>query len=198
MPHPQGVSYHYSIDRNDRLVSVSDSWLDFAKRNAAPELIRERVLDRPIWDFVSGRKTREIYQQLFWRVRDRGATLSVPFRCDSPDRLRFMQLDLCPGEEDAIDFRAIVERELPRRHVRLLDRLARRAEYAFSICSFCRRIFAFGAWLEPEEAVSRLGWLESESPPEMEEYVCDDCERQCHAQLAAQTPQQRPGPPLGR
>ena len=174
---------HYSIDRDDVMRAVGTVWLDFAQRNAAPELTRERVVGRPIWDFVAGGKTREIYRLLFRRVRAANTRMSLPFRCDSPDRLRFMQLELCPGDDSSIDFTAVLERELPRRHVRLLDRLSGRAGYKFSICSFCRRVFAFGAWLEPEEAVARLGWLETECPPELEEYVCDDCERQCRARL---------------
>lgn len=183
MTRPRTATYHYAIDARDRLLSVSNSWLSFAAENDAPELTREHVIGRPIWDFVAGARTRDIYQLLFDWVRRREARLSLPIRCDSPDWMRFMQLFLSPSEQGGIDFRAVLDHVEPRGHLRMLDRLAPRADYAFPMCSFCKRIFAFGAWLEPEEAVARLGWLESHDPPEIEDDVCHDCARERRAQV---------------
>jgi hypothetical protein len=191
MTRPRAATYHYSIDRDNHLVSVSNTWLDFARENDAPELTRERVVDCSIWDFVAGAKTREIYEMLFAWVRDRGAVISVPFRCDSPDRMRFMKLQLTPSEDAGIDLAAILESEERRPYMRLFERLAPRSDYAFPTCSFCRRVFAFGCWLEPQEAVRRLGWLESKAPPRVEEDVCVDCAQRSRAQ--AESAELRPG-----
>lgn len=176
-------SYDYSIDSHDRLIAVGDSWLSFASENDAPELTREKVIGRRIWDFIAGDPTREIYRLLLARVRGQHAGLSLPIRCDSPDLLRFMQIRLSPGERSGVDIRVVLDRVERRDHLRMLDRLAPRADYAFPMCSFCKRLFAFGAWLEPEEAIARLGWLESRDPPEIEEDVCGECARERRAQL---------------
>jgi len=185
MTKPRSATYHYSIDADDRLVVVSDTWLAFARENDAPELTRDQVLGRPLWRFVSGSETTEIYQLLFDWVRSCGAQVKVPFRCDSPDQIRFMCLHLNRSEGQGIDMAAVLERVVPRTGLRLLERMATRADYSFEICSFCRRIFAFGAWLEPEQAVERLGWLESETPPQLEDGICEPCQRKNRALIAS-------------
>jgi hypothetical protein len=177
MTQPGRATYHYSVDSDDRIVSVSSTWLAFALENGAPELTSDRLLGEPIWSFVSGPQVVEIYTLLFEWVRTSHARISVPFRCDSPNELRFMRLHLAPSEAAGVEMAAIVERVFSRPAIHLLERLASRADYSFEICSFCRRIFAFGAWLELEEAISRLAWLETERPPQLEEVVCESCER---------------------
>lgn len=174
----------YSLDGSDRILSVSDSWVDFASQNDAPELTRECVLGQCVWDFVAGSRTREVYELLFRSVRRHAATISLPFRCDSPDCLRFMHLQMSSGGDDRVDLAAVLDREERRPHMRIFDRFAPRSDYAFPLCSFCRRIFAFGSWLEPEEAVRRLGWLESQAPPQIEEDLCPDCAREGRSRIA--------------
>ena len=188
MTRPRSATYHYSIDREDRLTAVSNAWVGFADENDAPELTRDFVLHRRIWDFVDGVRTREVYEVLFRWVREHQAVLSIPLRCDSPDRIRHMLLTLSPSVDGGIDMAGILEDEHPRAPLKLFDRLVPRADYAFPVCSFCRRVFAFGSWLEPEEAVKRLGWLESGDPPEIEDDVCQECRRKARAAVQADTP----------
>lgn len=176
--------YRYTIDRSDALRGVDDAWLGFARDNEAAELTRAHVLGRPLWQFIAGAETSRIYALLLSRVRDRGAPVSVPFRCDSPDRFRFMRLDLSAAEDGGVALAGVLVREQARPHYPLLDRLCTRSRYAFPICSFCRRIYAFGEWLEAEQAVARLGLLESEHPPAIEEEVCASCSSECRT-LAA-------------
>lgn len=183
MTQPGQATYRYSIDREDTLVSVDEQWLRFAQENDAPELTEESVLGRSLWTFVKGRETRDLYELLFEKVRSGKDRVSVPFRCDSPDALRFMRLELSPSRAAGLDMTAVVERVEPRRHMRVLERLVQRADYTFDTCSFCRRIFAFGAWLELEEAVARLEWLETGKPPELAEVVCDACTRRCRGRI---------------
>ena len=121
----------YFIDADDVLVSVDEEWLAFAKENAAPELTRGRVIGRPLWDFVEGERTRELYRELYERVRSRLTRLSVPFRCDAPDRYRFMRLELEPAAAGAIGCTGVLVREQTRVYLPILDQvLAGRAEAA--------------------------------------------------------------------
>lgn len=174
----------YAVDRDDVVTRVDDAWLEFARRNEAPELDRESVVGRSLWSFVEGESTRRAWQLVFERVREQGLTASVPFRCDSPDRFRFMEMRLAPGPDGVVELEAVVLREQPRpRHLRLLERDEPRMGYAFPICSFCKRVFAFGAWLEAEVAVERLGLVEGSPAVRLEQALCGDCEEQCgHAE----------------
>ncbi len=177
MPDPQRATYRYSIDADDAVSSVGPSWLDFAAENAAPELTRESVLGRPLWDFIAGAQTRHLYETLFERVRA-GGRLSVPFRCDSPDVFRFMRLHLAALPGGGIDFLSVLLRSQGRPRTSLLDSIIPRADYSFDMCSLCKRIFAFGEWLEPEHAIARLGLFDVPSPPGIEYEVCDRCLRE--------------------
>ena len=52
------LGFAYSIDRQDALTSVSDSWLEFARENGAKKLTRDFVVGQPLWRFIAGRETR--------------------------------------------------------------------------------------------------------------------------------------------
>lgn len=167
--------YGYSVDGRDRLIRVDDAWLRFATENDAPQLTRDFVCGRPIWDFISGSDTRVLYELLFERVRADGLERRVPFRCDSPNLFRFMELQLGPGEDDGIDLCGVLVREQSRVYCPLLDRALPKGLYRFPACSVCRRVFAYGEWLEAEEAIQKLGAFESSRPPALEHAICDPC-----------------------
>ena len=92
-------SFIWIIDDADKIVHVNDDWLAFARENTAPQLTASVVLDQPIWRFIQGQETSYLYQQIFSRVRAGVSPVKFPFRCDSPDCRRFMEmkLSLLPG-----------------------------------------------------------------------------------------------------
>lgn len=168
--------FAYSIDREDRLAAVSEPWLDFARENRAPDLIRERVVGRSLWGFIAGLETRMLYEGLFRRVRSTRETVELPFRCDSPDRFRFMRLRLAPGPEDGILCEGVLVREQERPYYSILDRVFPRTRELLTMCSLCKRIHAFGLrWLELEDAIEQLDLFDSAALPEIAYAVCDEC-----------------------
>jgi hypothetical protein len=170
-------SCDYSLDAADRLVAVSEAWLEFARENGAPQLDPQAVMHRSIWAFVAGQETRHLYRVLFERVRKRGTSLSVPFRCDSPERIRFMELRMHPAAGEGIDCSGVLLHEHARPHLPLLDPILARADYSFPMCSLCKKIFVFGDWMEVEDAVARLGMFDSARPPALDYGCCDACRR---------------------
>ena len=90
------MRYLYRLDEMDTIRFVSPSWLRFAQENDAAELNEDRVLGRVIWDFVQGVEVRRLYATLFSSLRSRREEIVVPFRCDSPDVVRLMELTLRP------------------------------------------------------------------------------------------------------
>ena len=166
----------YSIDAEDSVASVSDSWLEFARNNRAPELTRDRVLGQTLWRFIAGQETRRLYEELFSRVRTFHKSIEIPFRCDSPDRFRFMHLILDSASQDSIRCEGILIREQERPFFSILDRAFPRTNVTLPMCSLCKRILVFGArWLEVQDAIRELDLFESVSLPELENVVCDDC-----------------------
>lgn len=165
----------YSLDRNDTLVSLGPGFEAFARENGAPDLPR-RALGRAVWEYVVGVSTRHLYEVIFDRVRRQRCSLVLPFRCDSPQVFRSMELRVRPGEDDGIELQGELLWVQDRPYFSLLDRLALHSEVLLCMCSVCKRTqIPGGAWLEPEQAVRQHGLFQAIEPPDLEYGVCDDC-----------------------
>ncbi len=173
---PGSAVYDYAIDADNAILSLGEDWLRFARENGAPELSRESVIGHSLWEYVAGDATRELYELIFRRVRRHGHALSLPFRCDSPDRFRFMQLAVESGGGRELRLRGRLLREQKRPFLKLLDRLVVRSSEPVAICSVCLRVKILGTtWVEAEEAVERLDLFASPALPPLDYRVCSDC-----------------------
>ena len=166
----------YSLDASDTIVAYGGGWLAFARANGAPEL--EHVIGHCIWEYIVGRTTQELYSVIFARVRRRREGLTLPFRCDSPDVFRFMELEVAPGDEDALHCSGRLLRDQKRPHFSMLERLIPRSAPTLRMCSVCKRVQVEGT--ECSDAVRRLDLFDSSEAPALEYAVCDDCLRRVH------------------
>lgn len=170
------LSARYRVASDLRIVWTSANWDSFARENGAPELAGGAVLGRSLWDFVEGSQTRAVYEVLLERVRDSGAEVTLPFRCDSPGVRRFMELRMTRPEDAEVELVAELIREETRAPVSLLDSGCPRAGDPIRICSFCKCVESRnGAWLEVEEAVEELGLEARTSLPPLLQAVCPAC-----------------------
>ena len=137
---PDHRRFMWTIDKADKIVQVNDDWLAFAQENLSPHVMAALVLDQYIWRFIQGQETTYLYKQIFDRVRAGVSPVTFPFRCDSPDCRRFMemQLSLLPGE--TIQFTSHILREERRDPVDLLDASRDRSGEFLKICSWCKKI----------------------------------------------------------
>ncbi len=176
----------YQLDGEDRILFVSDEWLGFARENGAPALTRENVITRPIWDFISGASTRHLYELVFERVRSRQRFVTLPFRCDAPDRRRYMELGLSPLADCGICVVSRLLKEEPREPLRLLDSALARSDEFLETCSWCKRIRARdGTWLEPERAIERNDLFDAPRPPHLTHTACPECDERARAAAGA-------------
>jgi hypothetical protein len=172
------------IDHADKIIHVNDDWLAFAQENIAPQLTAPAVLDQPIWRFIQGQETNYLYQQIFSRVRAGVSPVKFPFRCDSPDCRRFMEmkLSLLPG--GAVKFISHLVREEWRDPVDLLDASRDRSEELLKVCSWCKRIDIPGqGWGEIEAAIGALDLFDHFSMPRMTHTICDTCHEAVRLEL---------------
>jgi hypothetical protein len=169
MPHRHAV---YVIDARDRVASVNEVWTDFAAENGAPGLA-DRVLGQVLWRFIEGEQTESIYRALFQRVRE-GRTITFPYRCDAPSRVREFELELAPqGDGDIVcTTHVLAERDRP--PVRLIDPLAERSDAFLRMCGWCKRV-EIGEWVDAEVAVERLGLFAGGPVPQVTHGICDEC-----------------------
>ena len=164
----------YRIDGEDHLTFVSAAWLEFAQANMVPDLTEQRVLGRVLWDFISDAETIHLYMMILEAVRAARRTVTVPFRCDSPDCRRLMELRLYPVH-GGIEFDARLIRSEPRDEVAFLDPRRPRSLTPQRTCCWCKRLDVDGEWLEVESALQRLRLFEAAPLPMLTHVVCSDC-----------------------
>lgn len=169
----------YSIDASDVIVRVGGDWLDFAGANQAAESCHpDQVLGRPLWNFVTGLETRHLYRLLLDGVRSGREALRIPFRCDAPDRRRFLELIISRQPEGLLQFASVLLRVEPRLPVSALEPDLPKGEELLRMCSLCKRVEgAPGSWVEVEMALVALQPFNAEFPPAITHGVCPDCER---------------------
>lgn len=184
----QRLFVHF-IDAEDRIVYISPEWLDFAAENA---YARDAAffLQRPLWDFVDDSETRYLYRTLLDKVRARGGALSLPYRCDSPDCRRFMEMRIVPESDDGrVRFESRILRLQPRPHVPLLDPATPRSHDLLKVCGWCKRVDCKPhSWLEAEQAIQLLGLFESAELPAISHGICPQCADQVEMEIRRNPP----------
>ncbi len=173
---PDQRSFIWTIDDGDKIVHVNDAWLAFAQENLSPHLMAALVLDQSIWRFIQGQETIYLYKQIFSRVRAGKSPVKFPFRCDSPNCRRFMEMKLSLLSGDSIQFMSHILREEWRQPLELLDASRDRSEEFLKICSWCKKIHIPGqGWEEIEAAIEPLDLFGHHSMPRMTHTICDSC-----------------------
>lgn len=167
----------YRIDADNRITVVSGNWLSFARENGAEESCHPKaILNRPIWEFIDGHETRHLYEIILARLRKAGRPVTVPFRCDAPDKRRYLALAMVPSRDNDIDFYSSIIREESREPVALLSLDAPRSDEIIKMCSTCKKIELGGnRWVEVEVGVVELQLFEAEKLPRISHGLCGDC-----------------------
>lgn len=167
----------YSIDKNDLLISVSDNWLLFAAENQAVESCHpDRIIYRPIWDFISGIETQHLFEVILKKVRTADKPVALPFRCDSPDKRRYLELIITPVQQEGIVFTSHIIHEETRDKVGLLATGIPRSDDIITMCSMCKKVVLSGnVWVEVEEAVVTLKLFEQLELPQISHGLCPAC-----------------------
>ena len=148
----------------------------FAGENTAPQLTASVVLDQPIWRFIQGQETIYLYKQIFGRVRAGKSPVKFPFRCDSPDCRRFMEMKLSLLAGGAIQFMAQILRQEWRPPLDILDASRDLSGEFLKICSWCKKVNIPGrGWGEIEAAIQALDLFGHHSLPRMTHTICDSC-----------------------
>ncbi len=166
---------HYTIDSEDIIRSVSPLWDKFALKNAGENVLAAEVIGRSIWDFVINVETRHLYQTIAAQIRSGRLIAKFPFRCDSPDRRRYMQMEMRLANAGGIEFVSEILREELREPVALLDQHVPRSDKFLVMCSWCKKIEIAGGWIEVEEAIVALQLFGEEASPRISHTMCDAC-----------------------
>jgi hypothetical protein len=185
---PDNRSFIWIIDDTDGIIYVNEDWLAFARENGAPDLSAALVLNKPLWRFIQGQETIYLYRQLLGKLRTGMAPVKLPFRCDSPDCRRFMEMELSLLTDDPIQFLARLIRQEYRPPVDLLDVSREGSGEFLRVCSWCKKIFITGrGWGEIEEAIRALKLFGSLPLPHITHSICNSCYHLVRQELALES-----------
>ena len=175
----------YELDDQLCIASVDSGWSAFAEANEAPELVPPGPLGRPVLDYVAGATSSHLYQKLFEHVMQSGRAVEFPFRCDSPDLRRFLEMEIRPGAVGGLHLRTRVVRLEPRAPAPLLQRSTRGRGDLLRMCSWCKAVDVGGRWCEVEQAMIALRIFEGEEIPAITHGICPRCEERMEEVLRA-------------
>jgi hypothetical protein len=165
----------YRVNRQDELIYMNEVWVQFALANDAPDLLPKHVLNRSLWQFITGETTRHLYREILQNVRA-GRPMSFPFRCDAPASKRSMEMTILGRADGEVQFETRILQAQERPHQALLDRNARRAEDLLRICAWCKRLDTGGGqWAELEDAIATLQMFEQSTLPLLTHGMCKPC-----------------------
>ena len=98
------------------------------------------------------------------------------FRCDSPEKRRFLDLSIIPLKHNAVEFCSQVVRTESRKPVVLLKNDIERSDEFVRICSRCKKIAVSDTeWTEVESAIIKLNLFEKERMPQLTHRLCQSC-----------------------
>ncbi|MBN1956839.1 MAG: hypothetical protein JXQ81_12605 [Desulfuromonadales bacterium] len=162
----------YRIDRDNLIVDVSEEWDRFAIANGG-SCTSHSIIGHSLFDFISGDPTRMFVRVLLDYCRHMRQPVSRPYRCDSPDLKRFMEMKItCLGDDLLLTHRLLrTEPISPPVNFPLGDEVVGQG---LNRCSICNRIFTFGHWLDVDLA-RRRGLVEP-SVDRVEYVVCPVCQ----------------------
>lgn len=182
--------YSHRTDAKDLIVSVDQAWVEFAQENWRPDFKPEWVLGRSLWDFIHGADTQAVYRLAIARARSQDRGLTLPFRCDSPDLRRFMEMTITSLGDGGLEYGCLLLREEVRAPVPFRPCGPCAPGRVLKACSICLRLErpswtelgyagsdGGAAWQEAERVLPVVAALEEGYFPPLTYGVCPDCRR---------------------
>lgn len=175
----------YTLTADDVIDSVGGDWERFATDNDCRCLTPGQVLGRSLWDFVRDEDTRRLYESLLRKVRATGRPVSFPYRCDSPEEARHMEMRLEPlpspsaqesgtggGRVAFSNWTRKVEPRDPRLYHQAV--LSSRKRFVFQ-CSICNKVRHSAHWREIEECLREEALMSGDERVQLCFAICDGC-----------------------
>lgn len=171
------------IDRNLRILWVGGDWDEFALENQGPAAVANQVLSTRLDDHIVGEDTKAAVLALLETVFETQKEIKLDYRCDSPQKLRRVQLTIRPMKDERVlmvhDLRDVQS------FVKPFGNWHYRHDAKASKCSFCNSVrHDGGVWITPEA-------LENH-PTAVRYVICEACQAHVAEAIAAVRENRRP------
>ncbi len=161
----------YWLNQDECIAKVCSQWDQFAYENDGKVVVQSRVASRPIWDYISGDATKMWLRTLLNLCRVRNAPVERPYRCDSPEKKRYMTMTIFPEEGGKLRVEHRVKKEEERsKPVYIAPGTGNKLCFR---CSICGRIKKDEQWYEPDDSTLNAG--NSDRTHQVAYTVCGQC-----------------------
>jgi hypothetical protein len=165
----------YRINERDEIIAVNDDWCRYASDHGWEGISPDKVLHRPIYNYINDSTTSSLYQYLFKRVRG-GSSVRYKFNCESSSHRRVMEMTVKSfGDAGELELKARMLYKQAREIQRLDSANNPNEDEFLRACGWCCRIDLEGYWIEVEDAVARLGVFEFSRLPKLTHGICKEC-----------------------
>ena len=135
----QDPSVIFVLDREYRLRWCNAAWDRFARENNGEELLRDLIVGRSVFDFISGVLT-DHYREAFRRTLERGVIWKQDYECSSSHVHRQFSMCIYPVDGELLIVNSLVANEPHGRHALLsFEAHYRDSNGLLVMCSNCRR-----------------------------------------------------------
>lgn len=156
---PAQKTYEVSltVNRYNKIIALSSNWEAVAAEGGAAEtLASENVIGQELEAFIHSDTTRMYIESCLKLCRLKNEVLFRQYRCDSPTHKRFMELQLTPLKDGAVEMKHFLLKEAPFEvPIDIEEVAAESATHApqYVRCSMCNRLKPFGSdkWMPPED-----------------------------------------------
>ena len=165
----------YRINERDEIIAVNDDWCRYASDHGWEGISPDKVLHRPIYNYITDSTTSSLYQYLFKRVRG-GSSVRYNFNCESSSHRRVMEMTVKSfGDAGELELKARMLCKQARNIQRHDSANSPNEDEFLRACGWCCRIDLEGYWIEVEDAVARLGVFEFSRLPKLTHGICKEC-----------------------
>ena len=170
----ENITNSYTLNDEDRIVSVGPQWDQYALDEDAPESVADKVLGREIWDFIEGHQTRDYLFGIFHVCRIEYEEFNALYRCDTPDLYRLFRLIVKPHASGMLTVdHALIEK----RQSAGIRRIAAFPDHHDTTrCSICCAFQIGGKWIDLEVRPEPGNFAKSYS-------ICPKCQKTAQQEI---------------
>jgi hypothetical protein len=167
----------YTISADNRITNVNSAWDEFCFQNETPELRKKRVLGQPLYFYIHDTVLAELYKKLIDTVRKTQAPLEFPYRCDSPNELRYMHMRITPVPEHEILFESCLVGSAPRHPAVYYKFVADKQVDTITFCSVCNKVKVLNSWYDLTYALTAKEMFNQSLPLRFTAGICKHCSK---------------------
>lgn len=166
----------YSIDKNNIIRSIDTHFIAFANANGW-DSAESDVIDRHLGEFISGNEIKLLTEKLIEKVRITKRPISIPYRCDSPDVRRYLEMRLQLYPDNQILFANRILRVIPQDLPSYSFSRSTDCKDSISVCSWCNQAkLKENQWVDIDVAIKTLDLMAGDPKLKITHGLCNSCQ----------------------